>query len=927
MSRTKGAGSPIDAGGLAAELDAIAATHRADSPEARRAVLDLLKEVLSTGRGLIRYRLEDDGKGRLCAERLSALADTIVRALFDFACGRVFRASNPSAAERLTLVAVGGYGRGALAPFSDLDLLFLFPYKQTAWSESVTEYMLYMLWDLGLKVGHAARTVAETLKAARDDMTVRTSVLEARLLCGDEALFADLQNRFDAEIVAGSAREFIAAKLGEREGRHGRVGASRYLIEPHVKEGKGGQRDLQTLFWIAKYCYRVRSNEALVDAGLLSRDEYRLFRRCDDFLWAVRCHLHFLSKRAEERLTFDMQPELATKLGYQKHPGLKAVERFMKHYFLVAKDVGDLTRIVCAELEMREAKNAPRLNRLLRGLRDRPRKLKDQSEFVVENGRINIADPEVFSRDPVNLIRIFHAAGRNDLAFHPDALRLITQSLKRVDRSVQQHREANRLFLEILADPDHAESVLRHMNETGVLGRFIPDFGKIVALMQFNMYHHYTVDEHLIRTVGVLAAIRSGRISGDHPLSAEILPTIKDPAVLNLAVFLHDIAKGRPEDHSQAGAKAARRLAPRFGLNAQQTETVAWLIEQHLTMSMIAQSRDLADRRTILDFAHMVQTMERLKMLLVLTVCDIRAVGPGVWNGWKGQLLRTLYFETETILTGGFSKLVRGQRIAEAREALSGRLAHWPAEERQRYLDLHYPAYWLRVEEDRQLRQAEFVRRADQAGLRFAAEIRPMAFEAATEITVLAPDHPRFLSIIAGACAASEANIVDAQIFTTADGRALDTIIINRAFDVDEDEMRRGERIAKLIEQALEGSIRLAETLARKRQKSRRRDAFSVEPQVTVTNELSDRFTVLEVECLDRTGLLYDLTHGISELNLDIASAHIATFGERVVDTFYVTDLLGHKVTAKARQTRIRRRLLEAIGLAEGSAVPEMKAS
>jgi [protein-PII] uridylyltransferase len=630
-------------------------------------------------------------------------------------------------------------------------------------------------------------------------------------------------------------------------------------------------------------------------------------------LWAVRCHLHFLAGRAEERISFDLQPELARRLGYQKHPGLEAAERFMKHYFLVAKDVGDLTRIVCAELEDREAMTAPRLNRLLRGIRSRPRKLKQAPGFVVEKGRINVGDHQVFDRDPVNLIRIFREAGRNGLAFHPDALRLITKSLDRIDRTLQQNREANRLFLEILCDEEQAEVILRHMNETGVLGRFIPDFGKIVAMMQFNMYHHYTVDEHLIRAIGVLGALRGGRIAGDHPLSANILPTLKDLIPLSVALFLHDIAKGRPEDHSAAGAQVARQLSPRLGLTPYQTELAAWLVQEHLTMSIVAQSRDLTDRRTIADFAEKVQTLERLKLLLILTVCDIRAVGPGVWNGWKGQLLRTLYFETEPFLTGGFSAISRDERVAQARAALARRLSDWRDAERERYLDLHYPAYWLRVDEERQARHAKFVRAADRQGLRFAFDVKPMSFEGATEVTVLAPDHPRLLSVIAGACAASDANIVGAQIFTTADARALDTVILSRAFESDDDEIRRGERIAKLIERVLEGQAQLADTLVGKRMRSRRREAFSIEPQVTVNNDLSDRFTVIEVECLDRHGLLYDLTHGISKLNLNIASAHIATFGERVVDTFYVTDLTGQKVAPKARQSLVRRRLLAAI--------------
>ena len=440
MQRAHSAESPIDEGGLKAELARIAAEHGADSQRGRKALLELLKEVLANGRAFIRQRLESDGRGLACAERLSALIDTVVVALFDYTATKVFPVSNPSSAEKLSLVAVGGYGRGTLAPFSDLDLLFLFPYKQTAWSESVTEYILYMLWDLGLKVGHATRTVAETINAAKSDMTVRTALLEARLLAGDASLFADLQGRFAKDVVEGTARAFIAAKLAERDTRLSRAGTSRYLVEPQVKEGKGGQRDLQTLFWIGKYYYRVSANEALVDARLLSRKEYALFRRCDDFLWAVRCHLHFLSGRAEERLSFDVQPELARRLGYQRHPGLEAAERFMKHYFLVAKDVGDLTRIVCAELEDREAKNVPRLNRLFQSFRSGPKKLKGSNDFVVERGRINVAGDDVFERDPVNLIRIFHEAGRNSLDFHPDALRLITKSLKRIDRVAATRR-------------------------------------------------------------------------------------------------------------------------------------------------------------------------------------------------------------------------------------------------------------------------------------------------------------------------------------------------------------------------------------------------------------------------------------------------------------------------------------------------------
>jgi [protein-PII] uridylyltransferase len=751
-------------------------------------------------------------------------------------------------------------------------------------------------------------------------MTIRTAVLESRYIWGDKALHDDLATRFDAEVVKGTGPEFIAAKLAERDARHRRQGASRYLVEPNVKDGKGGLRDLHTLFWIAKYFYRVSSREELVKAGVFSRAEMTRFRKSEDFLWAVRCHLHFLAGRAEERLSFDVQQDMAIRLGYTAHPGLKDVERFMKHYFLVAKEVGDLTRIFCAALEEHHGKPVPALNRFLGLGRRRRRTIPGSTDFVVDNERINVADGEVFARDPVNLIRVFHLADKYNLAFHPEAMQLAMRSLRLIDTAVKEDAEANRLFVEILSSRHNAELVLRAMNETGVLGRFIPDFGRVVAMMQFSMYHHYTVDEHLIRSIGYLAEIERGDAAEAHPLANEIFPGIKDRVVLYVALFLHDIAKGRPEDHSLAGARLARKLGPRLGLAPGQTETVAWLVEHHLLMSITAQSRDLNDRKTVLDFAAVVQSLERMKMLLILTVADIRAVGPGVWNGWKGQLLRTLYYETEPVLTGGHSQVSRDRRVAAAREELAEALADWPKHERDAYLRRHYAAYWLRVDLPRKIAHAKFIREADAAGRQLATAIRARAFEAVTEITVFAPDHPRLLSIIAGACTLAGANIVDAQVYTTSDGQALDSISIGREFDDEADEERRARKVGDLIEQALAGTLRLPEQVAQKTRRKPRLKAFSLETQIGVDNELSNQFTVIEASGIDRPGLLYDLTRAISDLSLNIASAHVSTFGERVVDVFYVTDLMGHKIAHGSREAAIRRRLLTAF---DGPPAPE----
>ncbi|MBX3568235.1 MAG: [protein-PII] uridylyltransferase [Rhizobiaceae bacterium] len=876
----------------------------------RGLVLAALKDRIAAGRRLAEAMLVEDGSGMACAQRLSHLMDEIIRVLYDFAATHIHKSGRPAAAERMAIVAVGGYGRGTLAPGSDIDLLFLLPARQTPGGEKVVEYMLYMLWDLGLKVGHATRNVEECVKLSRSDTTISTSILEARHIWGEEPLYRDLLSRFDRDVVRDTGPEYVQAKLAERDDRHAKAGESRYLVEPNVKDGKGGLRDLQTLFWIAKYFYQVRSGEELIEKGVFTRTEYNQFLKAEDFLWAVRCHMHFLTGKAEERLHFDIQREIAERLGYTSHPGMSAVERFMKHYFLIAKEVGDLTRIFCAALEEEQAKHVPGFNRIFLTFSRRRRKLAGTSDFIVDNHRITVADDQVFSRDPVNLLRLFWFADRQGLEYHPNALKLLRRSLRLVDKTLRRDAEANRLFLDILTSDRNPELNLRRMNEAGLLAKLIPEFGKIVAMMQFSMYHHYTVDEHLLRCIGVLSEIEHGDGETLHPLSHKLMPSLKNlREVLYVTVLLHDVAKGRPEDHSEAGARIARRICPHMGLSASDTETVAWLIENHLLMSMTAQTRDLNDRKTIDDFAAVVQTVERLKLLLILTVCDIRGVGPGVWNGWKGQLLRTLYYETELLLTGGFSEVSRAMRVEQAREQLAEALAEWPERTRQRLVKLHYDNYLLTVGLDDQLRHANFIRAADQSRRKLDTMVKIHAFEAVTEVTVLAQDHPRLLSVIAGACAAAGANIVDAQIFTTSDGRALDTILISREFDRDEDEQRRAERVGRLIEDVLSGKSWLPEIIA-KRGKAKRGKAFRIEPRVDIRNTLSNRFTVIEVEGLDRAGLLSEITGTLSDLSLDIASAHITTFGEKVIDTFYVADLTGQKIDSATRQAAIRDALL-----------------
>jgi [protein-PII] uridylyltransferase len=903
---------------LSAELAAMVDTL-GGVDKARPAVLARLKALLKTARAEAELQLVAHGSGRSCAGGLSAFMDALVALVYDYTITQAYSAENPSSAEHMAVVATGGYGRRLLAPHSDVDLLFLLPYRQTPWGESVVEHVLYLLWDLGLKVGHATRNIDQTLKLARSDMTIRTAILDARLILGERPLFEEMMQRFRKEVVAGTAPKFIEAKMAERDQRHRRAGESRYRVEPNIKDGKGGLRDLHTLHWLAKYL----SGRGIGEGGrggeaqAFTRSEQATFRRCESFLWSVRCHLHFLTGRPEERLSFDVQRAMAERMGYVGRSGLRAVERFMKHYFLVAKDVGDLTTFLCSALEMEQVKTQPSLGRMLNPLswRRPARSSGINGHFRLDNGRLNVTGDDVFKRDPVNLIRYFAAAEDNDLFFHPNALRLLRRSLRLIDDRLRNDPEANRIFLEMLCSRKNPEPTLRRMNEAGVLGRFVPDFGRVVSMMQFNMYHHFTVDEHLIRTIGMLSDIERGESAEAHPLASRVIGGIQHRRALYVAAFLHDIAKGRDEDHSIVGARIAKALGPRFGLTSAETETAMWLIEQHLTMSHIAFSRDISDPKTVRDFANIVQSPERLKLLLVLTVADITAVGPGIWNGWKGQLLRALYYETEPLVAGGHTQLPARERTARAQEAFRAAMADWPREEVERFIERHYADYWLRTDTRKAVEHAKMVQAAEAVGKRLASSVMTDAFTAITELSLIAPNHPRLLAAFAGACAAAGANISSAHISTTRDGFALDTFLLARDFDLDEDETRRAGRITDTIEKVLKGEVRLSELIAKPGiRRSTPIGAFTVTPEVLIDNTLSNHFTVLQVSGLDRPGLLYELTNTLSNLNLDIASAHIATFGEKAVDVFYVTDLTNKKIESSWRKKAIEERLLAVLG-------------
>lgn len=872
----------------------------------RRAATELLKRANEAGRAEIASRIEaHPSGGRDAATAQAFLTDQLLRLIYDFTVTRLYPLNNPTASERLCLAAVGGYGRGEMAPYSDVDIAFITPYKPTGWTEQVIESILYTLWDLGMKVGHSSRSVDELIRMAKDDLTIRTAYLEARYVWGDEALYDEAAARFQADVVAGSARSYVTEKLAERDARHKRMGDSRYVVEPNLKEGKGGLRDLHTLFWIGKYVHRASNVAELVERGLLSNDELKQFQKAENFLWSVRCQLHLLTKRPEERLTFDVQREIAARMRYQDRPGRSSVERFMQHYFLNAKIVGDLTGLFLAHLDESFAPKKRSMLSSLAGFRRAPKKL---SGFVLDQGRLALPSDDWFAGDPERLIEIFALADLHGLEIHPQAMRAANRDAKLIDAKVRNSARANAMFLDVLTSPREPEYVLRWMNEATVFGRFVPDFGRVVAQMQFDMYHHYTVDEHSIRAIGLLSRIEKGVLGDDHPLATAILRQVISRRVLYVAVLLHDIAKGRGGDHSVLGAEVAKKLCPRLGMTAAETETVAWLVRTHLLMSAVAFKRDLADFKTILDFAEQVQSPERLRLLLVLTVVDIRAVGPGIWNSWKRQLLSDLYEGAEEVLRLGHKHRGRSERIVAKQEALRAALG-WTQAQFENLASRLPEAYLIAEPDDILESNARLIASAGDDALTISATVYPS--RGATLVTVYAADHPGLFYRVAGGIHASGGSIIDARIHTTRDGMALDNFLVQDPFGQPFDEPERLRRIEEAIRDALANRRAMVEKLNARPSPRTRAEAFDIAPNVLIDNRASNRQTVIEVNAADRPALLNALAYALFESKITIRSAHIATYGERAVDTFYVTDLLGGKIENAARLKAIEARLLD----------------
>ncbi len=893
----------------------------AGGPASRDAALAVFRRHLARVQHHVQEAFEAGGMSGLKAGRLlGRLTDGVVAELYAYTLAEAV----PGPPEPLSVVATGGYGRGVLAPFSDIDLLFVTGDEPSPRVLAAVEFILYFMWDLGLRVGHATRSVDECLAEAGRDVTIRTSMIDARRLAGDEALFDLFRAQFLQRCADDGAGEFIAAKQAERNARHRRYGESPFLVEPNIKEGRGGLRDLQTLYWMSRYVFGTKVMSDLVGTdspggGLLTEQEAKHAKRSWDFLWTVRFHLHYVAGRAEERLTFDLQPVVGARMGYTRHGRQDGVERFMRHYFLTARDVVRLTTVLEPAIA-RAALGPPALAAVTDAALL-------QQGFVLADGKLLSAPGRDFEREPLAMLRILRVARDRNLALHPLAMRALIRHERRAVE-LRGRPEAAAVFLDLLCgrDDEHNRSDgarwLSVMNETGFLGRYIPDWARIVGQMQFDTYHVFTVDEHTVEAVRVLNALERGDLTDTAPVASGIVEDLQSRRALYVATLLHDIAKGRGGDHSELGADLATAIGPAIGLSHEETEMVSWLVLHHLLLSQTAFKRDIDDPKTILDLADTIQSPERLKLLLVLTVADMRAVSSKVWNGWKATLLRELYARVADVLAGGLATTERDVRVARAKATAAGMLLDWTEADRAFFFGLGYPSYWLSFDPETHVRHARLVRDAEATGARLTVDTQPLPARAVTEVTVYTADHAGLFSRIAGALALAGASIVDARIHTLTNGSALDTFWVQDAAGGAFDEPHRLTRLRALVEQALSGSMRLGGEIRKASEAvlGRRMRAIHVPPRVVIDNRASNTHTVLEVNGRDRPGLLHDVTAAISEQGLQIASAHVTTYGVRAVDVFYVKDVFGLKIENERKLAGLREALLAALGASEDAA-------
>ncbi len=873
----------------------------------RDQLFKILKKQMDHNKKLIKNKFLATSDGSLNVGLNVILIDSLLKVIFK----NSYFHSLGNKHYQFTLIAVGGYGRGELSPHSDLDILFLLPNKlrknDTKKIENVIELILYILWDLGYTVGHSTRTIDDCIEKSRLDLTISTSLLEKRFVAGNNDIYDLLNNKFKTFIDNTKTLDFVEAKLKESETRHKRFGESRYVVEPNVKDGKGGLRDLHTLIWILKFAYKVDTISKLINVGALTKEEAVPFAEAQRFLLSVRCHLHYRANREDDRLAMDAQLEIAKSMNFKNTITHKDVERFMKRYFIATKTVGNLTRIFCAAIETE-------FNKPLRMSFLSFKKRENITPFRLEVGRLFSYEREILTENPINIIKLFYISHINNIDIHPKTLRQITSLRKLINLKVRQNVEANKMFLNILTSDKDPTRTLRLMNEANILGQFIPEFQKIVGLMQFDMYHSYTVDEHTIFTISNLHSLRSGKFSDFAPLTSSAILEIKSYKSLFVAMLLHDIAKGKKGDHSENGSLIASKICPRLGLNKEETKMVEWLVLHHLLMSKTAFRYELGDPKVIKNFAKQIRSIDKLKSLLALTVADIRGVGPDVWNDWKGALIKELYIKTYDLLKPPqeISKIT--EPLKSSKELLIRYLNNKGVNDLdiKTYCSKFYNNYWGTFNLPSVVNHYEIFTSMKNSSKKLEVYLSNDSKLKATELLVITPDHHGLFSQISGLVASSGYDIVSAKIITRSDGYALDTFFLQNKERKPISDINLRKKLIETITKGLEGNFNIEKALNIKwKEIPARFRAVKAPIRVIIDNKTSDQYTILDIKCKNAPGVLYKITKIITSLGLQINTANVSTYGDRVVDIFYLKNAFGSKVDDNTTIEKVKNSILK----------------
>lgn len=890
--------------------NAIACRRPSEIPtndELRSAYLPVIQEILQSERKRIAGLHSAGTRGVHLVREITGLVDSLIKALW--AELSVFY---PLEASSGALFALGGYGRSELNPYSDIDLSFIHADHRNRGKNRLFENILYLLWDLGLTVGHSSRTIDECVDISASDLTVKTSLIEARFLTGNQELSRVFHDTVSREIIPRRTQQFIRQKVAEQHERHRKYGGSVYLREPHIKEGEGGLRDFHTALWIAIVRFRAHTIRDLRDQGIISDKELRTFSHSLNFMLRLRNELHFLTGKRHDVLDFELQEKVAANLGFRGSRHHLPVEHFMRNFYNHAHHIKMFSEmIISRSMSEMSGTRFPGTRAAWHFLRDGKKNLGDG---LVAVGRTICLTEEAradFGNDAADFMRPFYHAGRMGWRVSDLAVTLIKQRIRGKEETFRRSQAAGRLFMQLLDCHQKVADTLTDMYDRRFLQRYLPEFGALRSLVQHDLYHKYTVDHHTLLAIAKLEELRYNKYPKLEFL-AELMREVKHPALLNLAVLLHDIGKSKGSGHAATGAVMARGICGRLGLSEADSETVVFLVENHLVMAHLSQRRELSDRKVIRRFAELVKTGERLRMLYLLTYADLAAVGPNVWNDWKSVLLEDCYRRTSSFLHGvvpdeEYEKLHAATVQEQVRKAAVGELAPEVLEEFFRNIPNRY---FLAVPVARILEHVLLVRRVGEEGI--VVKLSSGMETGYAEISICTYDAPGLFSKVAGVLSSRGLNIMGAQIFTRNDGILIDTFQFADPAALMSDGITFSE-LERDIHLVISGRANVEKLIARRHFVSLTGHR-EVPSRVAIDNETSDRFTILEVYTKDRLGLLYTVTTALYRAGVYINSAKITTEVDQALDVFYVTDIFRHKIVQEEKLAKIRDAVLKALG-------------